>query len=72
MVKQLHAAGIEVILDVVYNHTCEGDEHGPTYSFKGIDNSTYYLLTGDPARALLRTTAAPATRCTPPIERCGS
>jgi glycogen operon protein len=50
MVKALHEAGIEVILDVVYNHTCEGDEQGPTYSFKGIDNSTYYLLSGDPSR----------------------
>ncbi len=48
MVKQLHRAGIEVILDVVYNHTCEGNEHGPTYSFKGIDASTYYMLSGDP------------------------
>lgn len=44
MVKALHAAEIEVILDVVYNHTCEGDLRGPTYNFKGIDNSTYYLL----------------------------
>jgi glycogen operon protein len=43
MVKALHAAGIEVILDVVYNHTGESDETGPTYSYKGIDNSTYYL-----------------------------
>ncbi|MEZ6062125.1 MAG: isoamylase [Planctomycetaceae bacterium] len=50
MVQALHAAGIEVILDVVYNHTCEGDQRGPIYSYKGIDNSTYYLLTGDPAR----------------------
>jgi len=50
MVKQLHLAGIEVILDVVYNHTGEGDKRGPTYSLKGIDASTYYLLTGDPAR----------------------
>lgn len=49
MVKQLHLADIEVILDVVYNHTCEGNESGPTYSFKGIDTSTYYLLSGDPA-----------------------
>ena len=47
MVKALHAAGIEVILDVVYNHTGEGDHRGPSYSFKGIDNSTYYMLTGD-------------------------
>ena len=44
MVQALHAAGIEVILDVVFNHTCEGDANGPTYSFKGIDNSTYYLI----------------------------
>jgi len=47
MVKRLHAAGIEVILDVVYNHTGEGDEHGPTLSFRGIDNAVYYRL--DPA-----------------------
>lgn len=44
MVQALHAAGIEVILDVVFNHTCEGNESGPTYSFKGIDNSTYYMV----------------------------
>jgi glycogen operon protein len=44
MVKALHAAGIEVLLDVVYNHTAEGNEEGPTYSYRGIDNSTYYLL----------------------------
>jgi len=44
MVKALHAAGIEVILDVVYNHTCEGNETGPTLSFRGIDNATYYRL----------------------------
>jgi isoamylase len=49
MVTALHRAGIEVILDVVYNHTAEGDESGPTYSFRGIDNSTYYLMTADPA-----------------------
>lgn len=46
MVKALHASNIEVILDVVYNHTAEGDHRGPVYSFKGIDNSTYYLLSG--------------------------
>jgi len=48
MVRALHAADIEVILDVVFNHTCEGDEGGPVYGFKGIDNSTYYVLTGEP------------------------
>jgi isoamylase len=47
MVKALHAAGIEVILDVVYNHTTEKDASGPTYCYRGIDNSTYYLLRSD-------------------------
>ncbi|WP_328580986.1 glycogen debranching protein GlgX [Streptomyces sp. NBC_00370] len=48
MVKALHAAGIEVILDVVYNHTAEGNELGPTLSFRGIDNAAYYrLVDGD-------------------------
>jgi glycogen operon protein len=44
MVKTLHAAGIELILDVVYNHTGEGDHHGPTLCFRGIDNQVYYKL----------------------------
>jgi glycogen operon protein len=44
MVKTLHAAGIEVILDVVYNHTAEADHHGPTLAFRGIDNLIYYRL----------------------------
>jgi isoamylase len=46
MVKALHEAGIEVILDVVYNHTAEGDHRGPTLSFRGIDNAAYYRLDG--------------------------
>ncbi len=51
MVKAMHDAGIEVILDVVYNHTAEGDHRGPTLSFKGIDNAAYYRLEeGDPSR----------------------
>lgn len=44
MVKALHQAGIEVILDVVFNHTCEGNELGPTLSFKGLENRVYYML----------------------------
>lgn len=47
MVKALHRAGLEVILDVVFNHTAEGGEGGPTYSFRGIDNNIYYTLEPD-------------------------
>jgi isoamylase len=47
MVKALHKAGIEVILDVVYNHTAEGGDGGPTFCFKGLDNRFYYLLSDD-------------------------
>jgi glycogen operon protein len=53
LVRELHKAGIEVILDVVFNHTGEGNEMGPMISFKGVDNPTYYTLTGttsDPLR----------------------
>lgn len=47
MVKALHEAGIEVILDVVFNHTCEGNERGPVLSFKGLENPVYYMLEND-------------------------
>jgi len=50
MVKTLHSAGIEVILDVVYNHTAEGNQLGPTLSFRGIDNASYYRLKPDDPR----------------------
>ena len=50
MVDALHNAGIEVLLDVVYNHTAEGNELGPTLSFRGIDNASYYKLDEDPRR----------------------
>src|SRR5215468_9095746 len=49
-VRRLHAAGIEVILDVVYNHTAEGSEMGPTLSFRGLDNASYYRLVNDNPR----------------------
>ncbi len=47
LIKKLHAEGIEVILDVVFNHTAEGNENGPYISYRGIDNKTYYMLTQD-------------------------
>jgi len=50
MIKALHRAGIEVILDVVFNHTAEGDHRGPTLSFRGFENSTYYILEQDRSR----------------------
>ena len=50
MVKALHRAGIEVILDVVYNHTAEGDQRGPTLCFRGFDNAAYYILEADRSR----------------------
>ncbi|MBC6462995.1 glycogen debranching protein GlgX [Actinomadura sp. HBU206391] len=53
MVRALHEAGIEVILDVVYNHTAEGDHLGPTLSFRGIDNASYYRLRDDDKRYLV-------------------
>ncbi|MGE0373895.1 MAG: glycogen-debranching protein [Planctomycetaceae bacterium] len=70
MVQALHAAGIEVFLDVVFNHTSEGNARGPTYSFKAIDNSTYYLASDAPNDPYLNfsgcgntlRTASPAVR----------
>ena len=56
MVNQFHAHGIEVILDVVYNHTAEGNELGPTLSFKGIDNASYYRLLPDQNRYYINDT----------------
>jgi isoamylase len=49
MVKALHRAGIEIILDVVFNHTAEGGQDGPTLSFRGLDNGAYYILEADPS-----------------------
>ncbi|MEO6828351.1 MAG: glycogen debranching protein GlgX [Acidobacteriaceae bacterium] len=58
MVARIHEAGLEVILDVVYNHTAEGNERGPTLSFKGIDNSTYYSLIPGNQRYYINDTGA--------------
>ncbi len=69
MVRNLHAAGIEVILDVVYNHTAEGNQLGPTLSFRGIDNAAYYRLSPE-SRAITWTSPVAATRCTCSIRAC--
>ena len=58
----MHDAGIEVLLDVVYNHTAEGNHMGPTLSFKGIDNASYYCLRPDNKRVITRITPAAAIR----------
>ncbi|MET0449581.1 MAG: alpha-amylase family glycosyl hydrolase, partial [Aeromicrobium sp.] len=56
LVKALHAAGLEVILDIVYNHTAEGNDRGPTLSLKGIDNASYYRLVEDERASYFDTT----------------
>jgi len=56
MVACLHETGLEMILDVVYNHTAEGNERGPTPSFKGIDNVSYYRLIPDQPRYYINDT----------------
>ena len=62
MVRALHDADIEVILDVVYNHTAEGNQLGPTIAFRGIDNAMYYRLVDATSRTTT-TRPAPATAC---------
>ncbi len=58
MVACIHQAGLEVVIDVVYNHTAEGNERGPTFSFKGIDNACYYRLLPDQPRYYINDTGA--------------
>ena len=70
MVKALHAAGIEVILDVVYNHTAEGNHLGPTLSFKGIDNPAYYRLVEDDLRYYMDYTGTGNSLNVPTPTRC--
>jgi len=68
LVKALHAAGIEVILDVVFNHTGEGDDRGRTYSFRGLDNELYYLL-DDEGRYLNYSGCGNTVNCNHPVVR---
>ncbi len=69
MVRELHKAGIEVILDVVFNHTAEGDETGGTYSFRGLDNAIYYILSPDRSRYLDFTGCGNTLNCNHPVVR---
>lgn len=69
MVKAFHDAGIEVILDMVYNHTGEGDEQGATFSFRGLDNSIYYLTDQDTGRYLNFSGCGNTMNCNHPVVR---
>jgi isoamylase len=69
MVRALHQAGIEVILDMVFNHTAEGDENGPTWSFRGIDNSTYYILDPNTGKYVNFTGCGNTVNCNNPVVR---
>ncbi|MBU0676805.1 MAG: glycogen debranching protein GlgX [Verrucomicrobia bacterium] len=69
MVKAMHAAGMEVILDVVFNHTAEGGDGGPTYSFRGIDNSIYYMMENDGQHYRNYTGCGNTVNCNHPIVR---
>jgi glycogen operon protein len=69
MVEAFHAAGIEVILDIVFNHTAEGDQHGPTFSFRGIDNSVYYIVNPDTGEYLNFTGCGNTVNCNNPVVR---
>jgi isoamylase len=67
MVEAFHLNGIEVWMDVVYNHTSEGDANGPNYSYRGIDNQSYYLLTGDRRHYRNDTGCGNTLRCDHPV-----
>jgi isoamylase len=69
MVKELHAAGIEVILDIVFNHTAEGGELGPTLSFRGLDNRIYYMLGDDKRRYKNYSGCGNTMNCNHPVVR---
>ena len=69
LVQAMHKAGIEVILDMVFNHTAEGDEHGPTSSFRGIDNATYYILDPWSGKYLNYSGCGNTVNCNNPVVR---
>lgn len=69
MVRELHKAGIEIILDVVFNHTGEGSEAGPTLSFRGLDNAIYYMLASDRRHYLDYTGCGNTLNCNHPVVR---
>jgi glycogen operon protein len=69
MVQELHRAGIEVILDIVFNHTAEGNEFGPTISFRGLDNSIYYMLEKDRRRYRNYSGCGNTVNCNHPVVR---
>ncbi len=69
MVKAFHQAGIEVILDMVFNHSGEGDERGPTFCFRGLDNATYYLLDPKTQRYLNYSGCGNTLNCNHPVVR---
>lgn len=69
MVRELHRAGIEVILDVVFNHTGEAGADGPVYSFRGLDNEIYYMLSADGSRYLDYTGCGNTLNCSHPVVR---
>jgi isoamylase len=69
MVRELHRAGMEIILDVVFNHTAEGNENGSTFSFRGLDNSIYYLLEPKTHRYVDYTGCGNTLNCNHPVVR---
>ncbi|MEZ5501809.1 MAG: glycogen debranching protein GlgX [Halioglobus sp.] len=69
MVRELHSAGIEVILDIVFNHSAEGNELGPTLNFRGLDNPIYYLLESDPSHYRNFTGCGNTLNCNHPVVR---
>lgn len=69
LVKNLHSAGIEIVLDAVFNHTAEGDERGPVYSFRGIDNPIYYMLKPETGNYLNYSGCGNTLNCNHPVVR---